>query len=97
MNHAVDRPPFFIVLNAASGSSDAAATRDVIEGVLSEAGRAHDLRVVENPAELAETARAVVAQAVARRGVVVVAGGDGTITTVAHAAHRARQARRVRG
>lgn len=77
--------PFFIVLNAGSGRDDAAQTGATIERVLSEAGREHHLRLVESPARLQDIARSTVAEARASGGVVVAAGGDGTINAVAHA------------
>jgi len=77
--------PFFIVLNAGSGSDNATATRAIIEEVLNQAGREHYLSVVEDPARLHDIARAVVDQAKSKGGVVVAAGGDGTINAVAQA------------
>lgn len=75
--------PIFVVLNVGSGSDDANATRATIERVLSEAGREHELTVVDEPARLHDIARNVVGRARARGGVVVAAGGDGTINAVA--------------
>lgn len=77
--------PFFIILNAASGHREAGDTQAIISQVMREAGREHYLRLVENPAELADIARDAVAQANKVGGAVVVAGGDGTINTVANA------------
>ena len=77
--------PFFIILNAASGHREAGDTRAIISRVMREAGREHHLRLVENPGDLSEIARATVAQANQVGGAVVVAGGDGTINTVANA------------
>ena len=77
--------PFFIILNAASGHGEAGDTRAIISRVMREAGREHHLRLVENPADLAGIARTAVAQANQVGGAVVVAGGDGTINTVANA------------
>jgi diacylglycerol kinase family enzyme len=81
--HAAAR--FFIVLNAASGSSDAAQTLATITAVMSAAGRAHDILTVDAGQTLPELARDAVAQARAVQGIVVAAGGDGTINTVAQA------------
>jgi diacylglycerol kinase family enzyme len=77
--------PFFIVINAGSGRNDAVATRDTIVGVMKEAGREHEIAIVEDAGALAGTARAMVDRAKARAGIVVVAGGDGTINAVAQA------------
>lgn len=78
--------PLFIVLNVGSGADNALKTREIIEGVLSEAGREHRLRVVADAARLHDTARQTVDDARARGGVVVAAGGDGTINAMAQAA-----------
>jgi len=75
--------PFFVVLNAGSGREDARAVQRTIAGVLGRAGRRHEIRVVLHPQELERTARRVVEQARRERGVVVAAGGDGTLNAVA--------------
>ncbi|CAN5196870.1 diacylglycerol kinase family protein [soil metagenome] len=75
----------FIVMNAGSGHNDTASTRAIIEAILTQAGRAYRLVVVEEAARLADIARRTVEEAKAGDGVVVVAGGDGTINTVASA------------
>ena len=77
--------PLFIVLNVGSGTDDALKTREIIEGVLTEAGREHRLRVVADATQLYDIARQTVDEARARGGVVVAAGGDGTINTMAQA------------
>jgi diacylglycerol kinase family enzyme len=76
---------FFIVLNGGSGHEDTAETRETIERVLCEAGRRWQLHVVEDAAQLHAVARQAVQDARAARGVVVAAGGDGTINAVAQA------------
>jgi diacylglycerol kinase family enzyme len=78
--------PLFIVLNAGSGHEDAPSTRGTIERVLTDAGRVHRLLLVEDPRRLREIARQAVAEARQLGGVVVAAGGDGTINAVAGAA-----------
>ncbi|MES2423238.1 MAG: diacylglycerol kinase family protein [Pseudomonadota bacterium] len=77
--------PLFIVHNAASGSQDTDATRQTIAEVLNAAGRTHHLRAVESGAQFQATVRRAVADAKASGGVVVAAGGDGTINAVAAA------------
>jgi diacylglycerol kinase family enzyme len=77
--------PFFIILNASSGHREAGDTQAIISRVMREAGREHHLRLVENPGDLAAIARTAVADASQAGGAVVVAGGDGTINTVANA------------
>jgi diacylglycerol kinase family enzyme len=77
--------PLFIVLNVGSGTDDALKTREIIDGVLTEAGREHRLRVVADATQLHDVARQTVDEARARGGVVVAAGGDGTINAMAQA------------
>jgi len=77
--------PFFIVLNAGSGHKDSATERAIIEGVLRTAGREHRVLVVDDASRLREIAAEAVSLARASGGVVVAAGGDGTINAVAQA------------
>jgi diacylglycerol kinase family enzyme len=78
-------PPLHIICNAGSGSSDAQEARQQIEDVLASARRPHDFILVDDPARLPEMTRQAVDAAVRDNGAVVVAGGDGTINTVAQA------------
>jgi diacylglycerol kinase family enzyme len=75
--------PFFIVFNAGSGHDDASVTRTTIETVL--AGREHHVMLVEDTSRLPHVSAQAVARAQAENGVVVAAGGDGTINAVAQA------------
>jgi diacylglycerol kinase family enzyme len=77
--------PFFIVLNAGSGKHAGEDVRLTIQAALTSAGRTFSLHEVTDPTELAEVAASAVAEARERGGVVVAAGGDGTINTVAEA------------
>jgi diacylglycerol kinase family enzyme len=95
MSEPADRPPAFdpgaplqFVINAASGSSDAQAKRAVIDEALAASGRSAQVLFC-TPGELAATARAAAARAVAVSGAVVAVGGDGTLNTVAQAVHEA--------
>lgn len=78
--------PFFIVLNAGSGRSETELRRSTIENVLASAGRACILELVDDPAGLPAKARSMAARATEQGGILVAAGGDGTINTVAHEA-----------
>ena len=78
--------PLQFVINAASGSGDAQARRDVIEAALRGAGRRGDLLFC-SPGELPGVARQAAARAIATRAAVIAVGGDGTLNTVAQAAH----------
>jgi diacylglycerol kinase family enzyme len=75
--------PLFIVMNTGAGSRDAAATEATVRGVLAEAGRRYALWRVTDPRQLPLLAQRAVEQAQQQQGVVVAAGGDGTINAVA--------------
>jgi diacylglycerol kinase family enzyme len=77
--------PLFIVMNAGSGKHEDDDVRLVIRSTLTGAGRPFSLHEVDDAARLKDVANEVVALARAARGVVVAAGGDGTINTVAEA------------
>lgn len=77
---------FFIVLNAGSGHAETAERRAIIESVLSAAGRQFQLKIVDQP-DTIDAIAAEAAQAAAQAGgVLVAAGGDGTINAVARQA-----------
>jgi diacylglycerol kinase family enzyme len=78
--------PFFIVMNAGSGRRLVDETRAVLERELGAAGRRFELHIVDDPRRLDRVAREAAATARAQDGVLVGAGGDGTLCTVAHAA-----------
>ncbi|WP_167401071.1 diacylglycerol/lipid kinase family protein [Achromobacter spanius] len=75
--------PLFIVLNTGSGRGDAQVLQDTIRGILDEAGRRYTLMAVDDPIHLTETAQAAVKRAQDEQGVVIAAGGDGTLNAVA--------------
>lgn len=77
--------PFFVVINEGAGKHGPGSASEVIGGVLTAAGREHQLQVIEDAASLPAAAAHAVQQARARSGVVVVAGGDGTINCVVRA------------
>jgi len=83
--HIGPNAPFFIVLNAGSGSESAVEARQVIEEGFAAAGRRHRIFLVDGPGRVQALAREAVERARAVGGVVVAAGGDGTINAVAQA------------
>ncbi len=78
--------PLQFVVNAAAGSSDAEAKREVVEAALRAGGRRGDLLFC-SPAELTCVSHQAATKAVAIRTAVVAVGGDGTLNTVAQIAH----------
>ncbi len=77
--------PFFLVLNRGSGHQNGDEVRRVVEQAFAEAGRSLSIEEVSDPSELSNVAARVVERAQRERGIVVAAGGDGTINTVAEA------------
>ena len=75
--------PLFIVLNAGSGQGDTEARRAAIQHILEEADRRYELFVVDDARQLPTVAQRAVERAQQQQGVVIAAGGDGTINTVA--------------
>ncbi|MFC4930242.1 diacylglycerol/lipid kinase family protein [Massilia sp. GCM10023247] len=77
---------FYVVLNAGSGHSETELRCSTIRNVLAEAGRTCHLEIVDDPARLGDIACRMAQKAKENGGVLVAAGGDGTINTVAHQA-----------
>jgi len=77
--------PLFIVFNAGSGKHDEDDVRGTIEATLTSPGRTYFFHEVSDPTELGSIAGNVVARAKSAGGIVVAAGGDGTINAVAEA------------
>jgi diacylglycerol kinase family enzyme len=82
--------PFYVVLNAGSGHAETELRCSTIRDVLAAAGRRCQLEVVHDAAQLGAAARRMAARAAADGGILVAAGGDGTLNTVAHEAVQAR-------
>jgi diacylglycerol kinase family enzyme len=72
-------------MNAGSGNSDSALLRAQIAEVFEAAQREHHFLLVQDASRLPQVAREAVRQALQQQGVVVAAGGDGTINAVAEA------------
>jgi diacylglycerol kinase family enzyme len=77
--------PLFIVMNAGSGKHDGEDVRVVLRETLASAGRDFSLHEVDEPSRLKDVANDLVERARAQNGVIVAAGGDGTINAVAAA------------
>jgi diacylglycerol kinase family enzyme len=80
--------PLFVVLNTASGRHDGDDPATLIADVLADASCPHELRLVDDASQLDAIAQRAAQEARASGGVLVGAGGDGTLNTVAHAALR---------
>ncbi|MET0265420.1 MAG: diacylglycerol kinase family protein [Duganella sp.] len=78
--------PFFIALNAGSGHDETEERRSTIETVLRNARRQFQLTMIDQPDTIDEIAAELARQAAAAGGVLVAAGGDGTINAVARQA-----------
>lgn len=72
-------------MNGGSGHNDTQEARATLAKVFADAGRAHRFLLLEKPDELARQAANAVQLARANGGVVVAAGGDGTLNGVAQA------------
>lgn len=82
--HLAPDAPVFLVLNRKSGRHGVAIDERAGE-LLRAAGHPHELLVARRPSELARLAEDAVARARRQGGVVVAAGGDGTLNLVAQA------------
>ncbi|KNZ32884.1 MAG: diacylglycerol kinase [Methylibium sp. NZG] len=78
-------PPLVVVFNIGAGHGQADDLRALLQGGCAAAGRTLHLLEVQDPRRLGDIARGAVAQAQQCGGVVVAAGGDGTINAVAQA------------
>lgn len=83
------RPPWVVVINAASGRQEGEAIAQLIRDALSQAGCQSSIRLVSHAEEISVIAEQAARQARERRGVLVGVGGDGTLSAVAAAAIRA--------
>lgn len=77
--------PLFIVFNRASGRGNRDEVGPAVEAACTAAGRRFELLPVEQPGQLPDIARDAVRRAKQENGIVVAAGGDGTINCVAQA------------
>jgi diacylglycerol kinase family enzyme len=77
--------PLYVVHNAGSGSHEGVDNEQIMSRVFAEAGRSVEFLRIEDPRQIDQLARRAVALAFAHQGIVVAAGGDGTINAVAGA------------
>jgi diacylglycerol kinase family enzyme len=77
--------PFIVVLNAGSGRGEAAQARAAMETCWREAGRSFEILPSDKAHPVPALARQAAAMARERGGIVVAAGGDGTLNAVAQA------------
>lgn len=82
-NQTSQVPPLFILLNAGSGAKNAEIVANTLANVFFEAGQSYELLLCRRPGDLPAMTKRAVQQAGDRNGVVVAAGGDGTIRFVA--------------
>lgn len=75
--------PLHIVFNPRSGNHEGEDLQQIIERVLTAAGRPYRLFRIDDPRYLARAAREALEQARQSNGIVVAAGGDGTLNAVA--------------
>jgi len=80
--------PFHVVLNAGSGHAETELRCSTIRDVLEGAGRVCELEVVHDGGRLEASAEQMAVRAKEGGGILVAAGGDGTLNTVAQAAVR---------
>lgn len=87
-DHSAPGPDLVVVINPGSGQHDADATRDTLARVFGSGGRACRFVAIATPADLVRAADHAAREGAERGTVLVAAGGDGTINTVAQAAWR---------
>lgn len=79
------RGPLFVVMNAGSGHNDTEVARQAITRIFTAAGRKHQFLLLDHPRDLPRQAARAVELAKREGGIVVAAGGDGTLNGVAQA------------
>jgi diacylglycerol kinase family enzyme len=82
---AARKGPLFIVINVGSGRRDAEEEKETMARVFKECGRTFEFLQFDGQQPIEMLARRAVELAKARQGVVVAAGGDGTLNAVANA------------
>ncbi|MDB5745081.1 MAG: diacylglycerol kinase, catalytic region [Polaromonas sp.] len=82
-SEAARHGPLFIVINVGSGHRDTEEEKQTMGRVFAESGRAHQFLQFDGSEPIEVLARRAVDLAKTRKGVVVAAGGDGTLSSVA--------------
>jgi diacylglycerol kinase family enzyme len=77
--------PVHVVINETSGRKDGASLRERFAAIIGEAGRASTFHIIDESRTVDAVASEAAAAARIDEGVVVVAGGDGTLNAVANA------------
>jgi diacylglycerol kinase family enzyme len=85
--HPPSTAALFVVLNVRSGNRNGQETGALVGRLLRESGRRHELITVEPGADIHAIARRAAQQTLDEQGILVAAGGDGTVNAVAQAAH----------
>jgi diacylglycerol kinase family enzyme len=75
-----------VVVNAGSGHDDAGDATAVVRGILEAAGRRHAIHRIDGASAHGDVVSAAAREAAANHGVLVAAGGDGTVNSAAAAA-----------
>ena len=78
--------PVYVVVNAGSGRKAAEEKVASLREILAQSGRVFEVLVAENGKRLPAVARQAVERAKGNAGIIVVAGGDGTINSVGQVA-----------
>lgn len=78
-------PPLFIVLNAGSGDKNAETVANKLAEIFYAAKQPYELFLCRRPGDISDMTKKAVELASHRHGVVVAAGGDGTIRYIAQA------------
>lgn len=82
-NKTNDSPPLFIVINASSGGKNAGLVENKLTKLFHESNQPYELFLCRRPQDIPAMTEKAIDQAHRRNGVVVAAGGDGTISSIA--------------
>ena len=80
------KSPLYVLLNVKSGKKNSAEEKEVLEKVLAGANRNYEIILIDQPDTLIPRAEETIQKAVNSKGIVVIGGGDGAISSVAQLA-----------